>query len=186
MIIYSRLNNISWKQLKNRYISWFDGIFQKEKKKCDDIYFNIHLRSKAKRESSSFSFAISVRYANELVTPQAFCERFFCQTFLTGMFDTVICYSKYKIVFQLLAMVTFKWSVEMVFFRESVFENRIFAKEFFCEKIEKKKKNTGCIFIHESKVCVIIFWLSFLVSQEARALFYITKLKQQMSWQSIS
>ena len=28
----------------------------------------------------------------------------------------------------------------MVFFRESVFEKRIFAKEFFCENWKKKKK----------------------------------------------
>ena len=148
------------------------------------IYFNIHLRSKAKRESSSFSFAISVRYANELVTPQAFCERFFCQTFLTGMFDTVICYSM-RSYFN-----CWQWWHSNEVLKWYFLESRFLKNEFLLRnsfvKIEKKKKILGAIFIHESKVCVIIFWLSFLVSQEARALFYITKLKQQMSWQSIS
>lgn len=137
------MNNISWKQLKNRYISWFDGIFQKEKKKCDDIYFNIHLRSKAKRESSSFSFAISVRYANELVTPQAFCERFFCQTFLTGMFDTVICYSM-RSYFN-----CWQWWHSNEVLKWYFLESRFLKNEFLLRnsfvKIEKKK-NTGCNF----------------------------------------
>ena len=84
---------ISRKIFSEHFVIFYCVYYSSAFHSINDIYSRIHLRSKAKRESSSFSFAISVRYANELVTPQAFCERFFCQTFLTGMFDTVICYS---------------------------------------------------------------------------------------------